>query len=174
MQVFLIRHPRPLIAEGVCYGCLDVDCEDPLPIAERLRTQLPAGTPIISSPLQRAHKLAKAIDTDARCDARLREIDFGGWEGRRWDTIDRALLDAWAADMRDFCPHGGESVRQLETRVIDFARWLAASGLPRVALVAHAGVLRALSGYWRNLPLDVWTQLPFAFGGLTEIEVTTP
>ena len=174
MQVFLIRHPRPLIAEGICYGCLDVDCEDPAPIAARLRAELPAGTPIISSPLQRARKLAEAIDAEARCDSRLREIDFGCGEGQRWDAIDRTLLDAWAADMRDFCLHGGESVRQLEARVIDFACWLAASGLPRVALVAHAGVLRALSGYWRNLPLDAWTQLPFAFGGLTEIEVTTP
>ena len=71
MQVFLIRHPRPLIAEGICYGCLDIDCEDPLPIAERLRAQLPAGTPIISSPLQRARKLAEAIDADARSAAFL-------------------------------------------------------------------------------------------------------
>lgn len=168
MQVFLIRHPRPLIDAGVCYGQLDIDCEDPLPIAERLRAQLPPGTPVITSPLRRARRLAEALAPNAVIDARLSEINFGAWEGKRWDDIARDELDAWAADVLNFTPPKGESVASLQQRATDFARSLAA---PRVALVTHAGIMRALIGYWRALPLENWTQLKFDYGSLTTIEL---
>ena len=50
-------------------------------------------------------------------DERLREFDFGTWEGVRWDAIPRAELDAWAADFFHARPHGGESVHMLRERV---------------------------------------------------------
>lgn len=172
MQVFLIRHPRPLIEPGLCYGRLDVDCEDPLPIAKRLRVCIPAGTPIIASPLRRARRLAEALNPEARIDERLSEIDFGEWEGQPWDVIDRALLDRWAADVLNFVPPGGESVARLQERVIDFAATLSDTfEAPRVAIVSHAGVMRALFGHWRRLPAGEWTQLKFNFASITEIEV---
>ena len=98
MQLFLIRHPRPLIAAGLCYGQLDVDCEDPQPLAEQLALALPAATPVFSSPLRRARRLALALDPQATADARLCEISFGAWEGQPWDSIARPALDASAAD----------------------------------------------------------------------------
>lgn len=174
MQVFLIRHPRPRVDEGICYGQLDVDCEDPLPIAAALRAQIPAGTPVISSPLHRARCLAEALNPAARIDPRLCEIHFGEWEGRAWHDIDRASLDAWAANILHFTPPGGESVARLQARAIDFACALETLDMPRVALVTHAGILRALSGHWRQLPLAEWTQLKFGFGSLTELNIPTP
>jgi alpha-ribazole phosphatase len=168
MQVFLIRHPRPLIGTGFCYGRLDVDCEDPLPIAARLRSQLPPATTIISSPLRRARQLAEALDPAAHIDVRLAEIDFGNWEGRAWNEIDRHALDAWAADILGFTPPEGESVADLRRRVVDFAATLDA---PSVALVTHAGVMRALLGHWQGLPVAEWTQLQFEFGSMTRIEI---
>lgn len=169
MQIFLIRHPRPTVAPGLCYGQLDVGCEDPESVAPPLRRRLPAATPVISSPLQRALCLAQALDPQAQTDARLREIDFGEWEGQTWESIDRSVLDAWAADILNFVPPGGESVAELQRRVVDFADELEAMKIPRVALVAHAGVLRVLVGHWQKLPAATWTQLPFDFGSLTEI-----
>jgi len=174
VQVFLIRHPRPLIEAGVCYGRLDVDCEDPQPVAARLR--LPPATTIFSSPLRRARRLAEALAVAARAevrlDARLAEIDFGDWEGRRWDDIDRQSIDDWAADVRNFTPPGGESVADLQRRVIGFSAELTATFAgPRVALITHAGVIRALLGHWRGLPVAEWTQLKFDFGSCTLIEI---
>ena len=171
MQVFLIRHPRPLIEAGICYGRLDVDCEAPLPIAARLRSRLPVGTPVISSPLRRARQLAEALDPQARIDERLSEINFGDWEGRAWDDIDRVSLDVWAADVLDFTPPGGESVANLQRRAIDFAASLDIINTPRVALITHAGIIRALIGHWQQLPVADWTQLKFDFGSVTEIEI---
>lgn len=170
MQVFLIRHPRPLVEPGLCYGRLDVDCEDPLPVAARL--QLPPATTIFSSPLRRARRLAEALGPRIRLDARLSEIDFGDWEGRRWDDIDRRSIDDWAADVLNFTPPRGESVADLQRRVIDFAGEIKATVAgPRVALVTHAGVIRALLGHSRGLPVAEWTQLKCDFGSCTLIEI---
>jgi alpha-ribazole phosphatase len=168
VQVFLIRHPRPLIGAGFCYGRLDVDCDDPRPVAERLRQLLPPDTPVIASPLRRARRLAEAIDPHAALDSRLAEIEFGEWDGRAWDDIDRDSLDAWAADLLGFTPPGGESVAGLQQRAIDFAASLTG---PRVALVTHAGIIRALLGHWHQLPAAEWSQLKFEFGSVTQIEI---
>ena len=168
MQVFLIRHPRPRIEPGVCYGRLDVGCEDAQAVAASLKSLLPEGTPVFSSPLRRARQLAEALVPAPRIDERLSEIDFGEWEGRRWDEIDRGALDAWAADVLNYTPPGGESVASLQGRAIAFA---ASLDLPRVAVVTHAGVMRSLVGHWQRLPADEWTRLKFDYGSLTRIEV---
>lgn len=170
MPVFLIRHPRPLIADGVCYGQLDVDCDDPGPIAMRIVPLLPTGVPVISSPLLRARRLAESLHPAPSVDARLAEINFGEWEGKSWDAIDRRLIDDWAADVLNFTPPGGESVAMLQARAVDFARNLPAGD---IAIVAHAGILRALVGYWRRQPFADWSQLAFDFGSLTIIEDVT-
>ena len=166
MQVFLIRHPQPVIEAGICYGRLDVDCDNPHATADRLKRQLPAGIPIFSSPLQRALKLARALSPTVRVDHRLSEIDFGAWEGRRWDAIARSEIDAWAEDILGFAPPGGESGATLQARVLDFA---ASLDYASVAIVTHAGVMRALLGHWRQLPVAEWTTLHFGFGELVRL-----
>ena len=169
MQVFLIRHPKPVIDAGICYGRLDVDAHAPHAVADEIRPLLPRDVPVYSSPLRRARQLAEALHPSPIIDERLCEIDFGDWEGRAWNDIERSLLDAWAADVIGFTPPGGESVASLQQRVIDFATSLEAQ--PAVALVAHAGVLRALVGHWQKLPVAEWTQLQFDFGSLTTLHI---
>ncbi len=172
MQVFLIRHPRPLVGPGICYGRLDVDCVDAEPVAEALKpllpSALPVSLPVYSSPLRRARKLAKALSPNALVDDRLSEIDFGEWEGRLWDDIDRDQLDAWAGDVLGFTPPGGESVAALQRRALDFAASLEHR---EVAIVTHAGVMRALVGHWRRLPVAEWSRLEFEFGSLIRLEI---
>lgn len=168
MQVFLIRHPCPLVEEGVCYGQLDVAAEDPQLHAPRLRALLPADIPVIASPLQRARLLAEALHAQPQLDARLMEIGFGDWEGRRWAEIDRELLDAWAADILHFTPPGGESAAMLQARAVDCAASFSGEAL---ALVTHSGVMRALLGHWLRLPVNEWSQLGFKFGHATLIEL---
>lgn len=141
LTLYLIRHPRPLIAAGICYGQLDVEAENPAAIAERLRAELPPGLPVWSSPLQRCRTLAEALHPAPQIDARLMELNFGAWEGRPWDAVPRAELDAWAADVAGYASPGGESPRQLQARVLDFVAGL---GAGEHVLVTHAGVIRTL------------------------------
>ena len=171
MQVFLIRHPKPVIEAGICYGQLDVDAYAPHAVADEIRPLLPRDVPVYSSPLRRARQLAEALHPSPIIDERLCEIDFGDWEGKTWDEIDRAALDRWAADVLHFVPPGGESVAQLQARVINFALDLRALNMGRVAIVAHAGVMRALTGHWRGLPAAEWTQLQFGYGSMTPLEI---
>jgi alpha-ribazole phosphatase len=174
VQLFLIRHPRPLLESGICYGQLDIEAEDPQPVAKRLRAFLPAATPVVASPLRRARSLAEALHAQAQVDARLMEIDFGEWEGRRWSEIDRRLLDQWASDVLHFVPPGGESAAMLQARVIDCLDNLCAEHGERLALVTHAGTIRAALGYWLQLPIDEWSQLPLAFGSISLLEIDCP
>lgn len=169
MQVFLIRHPKPVIDAGICYGRLDIDAQAPQAVAEQIKPLLPENVPVYSSPLRRARQLAEALHPSPVIDARLSEIDFGDWEGRAWNDIEREALDAWAADVTGFTPPGGESVARLQERVLDFAASLLPQ--PAVALVAHAGVLRALVGHWRQLPVAEWTQLGFDYGSVTALYI---
>ena len=164
MQLYLIRHPRPLIADGFCYGQLDVDCENPEPVAESLRLRLPAGAPVFASPLLRARRLAAALRPDYTTDARLCELSFGQWEGQLWDSIDRPFLDEWADDVLHFTPPGGESVAALRDRAVEFIHTLQ---VPQAVLVTHAGIIRALIGHWHAQPTEEWTQHPIGFGSLT-------
>ncbi len=172
MQVFLIRHPKPVIEAGICYGRLDVDAHAPHAVADEIRPLLRRDVPVYSSPLRRARQLAEALHPSPIIDERLCEIDFGDWEGRAWDAIERDALDAWAADVTGFIPPNGESVAQLQARVLDFAATLAPQ--PAVAFVAHAGVLRALVGHWQRLPVAEWTQLSFDYGSVTTLHVEHP
>lgn len=175
MQVFLIRHPQPLIEPGVCYGQLDVNCVDVETTVHALKQYFPADTPVFSSPLRRARRLAEALSQHVRIDPRLSEIHFGAWEGQRWDAIERAQLDAWADDLLGFVPPGGESVAALFARAQDFATSFAASLDPllqQVAIITHAGVMRSLVGHWHQLPASEWSQLQFAYGEIVPILVS--
>ena len=155
MTFWLIRHAQPLIAPGVCYGATDVPaCESATRAAARaLAIALPAGTRVISSPLQRCEQLAQALQTlrpdlSYRLDPRLKEMNFGRWEGQRWDSIDRAEIDAWTADFASHCcgGEGGECVAEVMVRVAlawDEA-WDETQSHPTpTAWITHAGVIRA-------------------------------
>ena len=168
MILHLIRHTKPLIEPGVCYGQLDVSCESPSAAAERLRGELPAGLPVWTSPLQRCRRLAEALHPAPMADARLAEMHFGEWEGRRWDDIPRGELDAWAANKMDYGPPGGESPRVLLQRVLSFV-----SGLtePEAVVVTHAGVIRVLQAFRQNLPPKEWPKLQFEYGCLVHLEL---
>ncbi|MEY4592353.1 MAG: hypothetical protein RIR18_1248 [Pseudomonadota bacterium] len=126
---------------------------------------------IISSPLQRCHRLADALAKQLHrpkplVDTCLQEIDFGDWEGKAWNDIPRHEIDAWAADVAGFAPPNGESVQQLRERVLRWLNEIEASAESWV-VVTHAGVIRVLLGVLNNLPFDEWSRLPIDFASLT-------
>ena len=153
MSLWLVRHARPLVEPGICYGALDLaaDCDHTQASAMALAAVLPAHSTVQVSPLLRCRQLAQAlaglrVDLYFSEDARLREMDFGCWEGVPWDQIPRAALDAWTADFGSHRFGGRESANEVLARVGDAwdERCAAPPGGPNVVWISHAGVLRAL------------------------------
>ncbi|GGE90816.1 histidine phosphatase family protein [Massilia psychrophila] len=149
MQLYLVRHPQPLVGPGLCYGRTDlaVAPAETARVGAALSNALPAGAALFSSPLQRCLDLAEALGGAAAptCDARLAELDFGNWEMQSWEHIARADIDAWAADVVHYRPGGGESVLHMAERVSAFYADLAALSLARAIVVCHAGTIRLLA-----------------------------
>lgn len=173
MRLFLIRHPPPQVAAGVCYGSTDLPlAEDAAACAARVRPLLPAAAPVFASPLQRCRRLAEALHAAPRYDARLRELDFGRWEMRAWRDVARAEVDAWAADPLGYDAHGGESVAALHRRVVACVREIAARHAEAV-LVTHAGPMKAIAAEWAGLVQDEWLGLSFAHGAISLIDEGT-
>ncbi|NMG43335.1 phosphoglycerate mutase [Aromatoleum toluvorans] len=171
MELHLIRHPRPDVAAGVCYGQADVGLAEAADaVAARLRPVLPGRFALHASPLARARLLAAELGTPA-LDDRLKEMHFGEWELRPYAEIG-AAIDAWAEDPLGFRAPGGESAHEMAARALDWLDGLLAAA-PRepVVVVAHGGPLRAIAGHLLGLPAERWLALDFACGHVTRIDV---
>ena len=172
--LYLVRHAQPLIAPGVCYGALDVPAHATATqqAAQTLAPSLPHGAVVLSSPLQRCELLAQAIkglrpDLTYKTDARLVEMNFGSFEGLRWDSLPRQALDDWTADFWQHRFGGVECVAQVMARVAAVWDEALASAPPQV-WVTHAGVIRAATLLVRGVrhidQASDWPQAAPAFG----------
>lgn len=147
MRLYLVRHPRPEVPAGHCYGRSDLaadqaDVERVLAtLASRL---LPGAMPVYASPLARSAVLAQQLSPTPLFDARLAEMDFGAWEMRSWDDIPRGEIDAWSADLLHYRPGGGESVMDVAARVAGFDADLRRAGHAQALVICHAGTMRLL------------------------------
>ncbi|WP_404301733.1 histidine phosphatase family protein [Alicycliphilus denitrificans] len=154
-RLWLVRHARPLVADGLCYGRLDlpVDAAASREAAQVLARALPPQVAAIRhSPLQRCELLALELralrpDLASNAEPRIQELDFGSWEGRAWNTIARAQIDAWAADLAGHAPGGGEPLAAMLARVAQALRDAVASAQTHdgdVVWITHAGVARCV------------------------------
>jgi broad specificity phosphatase PhoE len=155
VELFLVRHGETAWnAERRFQGQSDV------PLSERGRAQAAAIAAALSSvpfshayasDLQRATETARTIlagrELSLATDARLREFDFGAWEGMtwpeiiaRWPEFDRRL----PTQARLYQPVEGERFDHVVARVRAFLDELRARiTTGRILLVTHAGALHA-------------------------------
>lgn len=126
------------------------------PLTELGRRQAAAVGPVLdgesfdsswSSDLDRAVETARLAWGRAEADRRLRECNFGVWEGRRFEEVSvddtRVFLE-----FRNFDIEGGDSHRSFRDRVSGFVNELPAG---RHLLFVHGGVIRILT---QDLGLD--------------------
>lgn len=184
MKLWLLRHARPLVDSGVCYGALDVaaDGAATLDAARHAAQTLPAGLVVWYSPLQRCEHLAHVLcglrpDLAMKPEPRLREMDFGCWEGVPWAEIPRAALDAWTADFAHHAFGGVESTQAVMARVddalADFRATLGGAGQSQGLWISHAGVVRCVrllaAGVRQLQTASQWPQEGLAQGELTTL-----
>lgn len=150
MKLILVRHSKPLVQAGMCYGLLNVPaCAQAVEQdAEALARTLPQGCPITVSALARAQQLANALqerrpDLALCIDPRLNEMNFGTWEGRLWSDISKEDMDEWTRNFMHHPVGGAECLAAVLHRVADALKDAQAQ-YKQVVWVTHAGVIKAL------------------------------
>ena len=144
--VTLIRHmPTVWNAEGRLQGQRDTSLDPAAIPVWRLPPDL-AGFRFLASPLLRCRMTAECLGVTPEIDQRLTEMSWGEWEGFTLPELRdrfRGTLDELEAQGLDFRAPGGESPRDLQTRVTPLLAEIAAADVPTAA-VTHKGVIRAV------------------------------
>ena len=179
MILYLVRHTKVNIQPGFCYGQSDIGLADTFDkekevILEKFKA-VEFGY-VYSSPLLRCQALAEAI-AYTKCivvhDDRLKELNFGRWEGQLWDDISlTAEAKNWFADYANIpCPEG-ESYRQLLARVQKFLLELKA-GPPEKnsVIVCHAVTIRAFYCLIQNIDPAETFLISSDYGQVHELEL---
>jgi len=174
MEIYLVRHTTPDVANGVCYGQADIGLTSSFDAESKKVVQcLPRDIDVVySSPLSRCLLLARLIAVKQVVqDARLTEMDFGKWELKRWDEIDRSDLEVWMKDYVHAVPPGGESMQQMNNRVKDFWKDIQKQNHQKIAVVTHGGVIRLLIAQTKRMPLEKIFGIEAGYGEVVKLEV---
>ena len=148
-EMLLIRH-APSVDGGAMAGRRDVaaDCSNAVALdALRARVNIGGDDTLHASPARRCLQTAAALwgiapHQDPHTDPRLREQDFGDWEGVAYANLPDIGPMAQAA-LAAFTPPNGDSFDALFSRA---APALLALPAGRHIIVAHAGVVRTALG----------------------------
>jgi len=160
-RLFLVRHGQTQHnVAGITQGWSDSELTEAgrdqvLRLAQRLASV--GATALYSSPLGRALSTAEAIAEATGLPIvmleDLREMNYGGWEGRSFLDIRREyeeLYQRWIADETCACPEGGESHADVRARV---ERALASIDSPRPIVVTHGTAIRIGATSLLNVPV---------------------
>ena len=166
MEVHIIRHTPVNFDKNRCYGQLDVPLadsfdEDVKIINEFLSDDYDA---VYCSSKKRCTQLAEALAlTTIAIDERLLELNFGEWEGKLWNEIDQADLNAWMENFVNVAPTKGESLQEMYARVENFVDALRNESFEKVLIISHAGVIRCFWAYFLEIPLKNIFRIPVKF-----------
>jgi alpha-ribazole phosphatase len=172
----IVRHGRTAHnASGLLLGRLDP------PLDELGRTQAAALAAtvgpvdrVISSPLLRTRETAEAFGRDVEIDERWIELDYGDYDGMPLNEVPPEIWARWRADV-DFCPPGGETLRELGARVrsaLDELAGSASVGEGTTVVVTHVSPVKAAVGWAVGAGDDVSWRLWVAPASITRVAIT--
>lgn len=178
-RLLLVRHGEvEEWARGRIYGRLDPSLSptgsaQASAIARRVAEEGPVA--LLSSPsrraLQTAAPIAAATALAATTDARLREIEFGEYEGLTFaeaEQRDPVTWRAWMERPGQVRFPGGECWDEIRARAVEAGEAIAAAHPgDAAAVVTHGGVIRALLAEALGLAAERTFRIEIAFGSLT-------
>ncbi len=175
MNLLLIRHTNVDIDKGICYGQSDIkpastyEYEKDI-IANKISHQKIDA--VYTSPLSRCTILANDLfpNNNINIDNRLMELNFGDWELKSWDSIfETSESKKWFADFVNTPCANGESFHELITRASNFLTDLKTSNNKNVAVVTHAGIIRALYCIINNIEPEKAFRTKVEYGDIIKI-----
>ncbi|MBS2097318.1 alpha-ribazole phosphatase [Carboxylicivirga linearis] len=173
-EILLIRHTTPEVEKGICYGQLDLDVtanfeQEASEIAQSINGFNPDV--IFSSPLQRCRKLANHLfpNHSIDIDERIIEMNFGQWEGQKWEGIERFTIEQWSNNFLNQSPPNGEKFSELLARTNNFFEFLENSNKKYLAVVTHSGVIRSALHKYLAIPPNNIFNLDLHYGCIIKI-----
>ena len=157
MEIYLVRHTTPNINNGICYGQTDVDLNFDTFESEfcDINDKLPGDIHrYYCSPLIRCSKLAKRLAKEIQIDDRLKELDFGSWENKKWSELDNKELSKWMVNFVNVKAGGAESFLDLHKRTSSFIKSLNKNDKQKIAVITHAGNIRSFLSFILGIPLE--------------------
>jgi alpha-ribazole phosphatase len=152
-RALFIRHAETEMAGRFCgHSDPELNSQGLMQLSSlgRLLSSEPIDT-VYSSDLRRASATAQAIaavrEIPRVVRPALREIDFGQWEGLRWEQIeqmDPEYAQKWVARYPHVPAPSGESFQAFEARVLEEVGYLLDGKSEHIAVVTHGGVLRVV------------------------------
>lgn len=172
MNIYLIRHTAVDVLEGICYGQTDVALKDTFKeeatiVCKKIKAIEPDA--VFSSPLRRCSHLADFCGFhNAKLDTRLKELNFGEWEGKSWSQID---MHIWERDWVNTPAPQGESFAQMYKRAASFFDQLSISEYNRVAIFTHAGVIRCAYLYFGQMDINKAFDTKIEYGEVVDFSI---
>ena len=103
---------------------------------------------LLASPLNRAQETAELLSgKEPIIEPELIEMNWGRWEGRRYDQLAKELGDELKQNEDrglDFRPEEGESPREVCERLTRWFKNLTKGENKKIVIVTHKGVIRAM------------------------------
>lgn len=135
---------------------------------------------IVSSPVRRTREtaeiLATALGLEVEEEPGIAEMEFGTWDGLGFAEVQERWPDeltAWLGDL-DSAPHGGESMRTVEERVLAGRdRILAAYAGRTVVAVSHVTPIKVLVAEALTAPLESVYRMELGPASVTVISYFT-
>lgn len=181
-RIDIIRHGEP--EGGRRYRGHGVD--DPLSKLgwQQMWQAVPEDIPwnhVITSPLSRCQKFAEALADTAgigvTIEDDLKEIGFGTWEGKTPEEIKASEGDALQRFIKDPVhnrPEGAEPLDIFAERVWNVYQASAKTHTGKhILIVAHAGVIRAITSKILGMPLDdVYSKLKIEYAAIATTRIS--
>lgn len=126
-----------------------------------------------SSDLLRTQQTMKLLtDQPFIADSRLKELNFGDWEGMSWNDVHEKhpdQINEWSNNWVDKRPPNGETFKELSARCKDWLTEQLTTPKQTMLVTAHGGSIRALLCESVGLPLSVAMQFDIDHASVTKL-----
>lgn len=172
MEIHLIRHTAVENPDHLCYGFAEIPLRNDFE-EEFKAIQIDQDFDLmISSPSQRCQLLAKYFQLNYEPDERIREMNFGDWELKKWSEIPEEEINPWYEDFIRVKAKNGENLLEMKTRVSEFWNELISKeNVNKVLIVTHAGVIRLILQTILQFPLENMFNIQIDYGKKAVINV---
>ncbi|SEH37079.1 alpha-ribazole phosphatase family protein [Chryseobacterium culicis] len=155
MEIHLIRHTAVENPENLCYGFAEMPLRRGF-IRDFEALEMDGDyDAVIASPSQRCRLLADHFKYHYLVDERLREMNFGKWELKKWTDIPEEEINPWYKDFVHVKTSGGENLIEMQSRVLNcWQELIQKKDLNKVLIITHAGVIRLILQDVLQFPLE--------------------